>query len=136
VKAQEMVDLLDRHMHAELDADLEGLMATLAPNPIWGPPVGDHIEGREAIREHYAATLVKGRFEARRLRSWCDEDRQEAVSEYVVGVNLDDGKKVEFPVIAIVAFEGDLMKSECLYYDQFQRPVDLLPPEIMQMTDA
>ena len=131
MNADEMVALCDHHMRVELDADLEGLMATLGPNPVWGPPDGPKIEGREAVRAHYAAIMHPGRYEARRLRSWVDEGRQETVSEYIVGVHLDDGRYVEFPVIQIVAFEDSLMKSEQLYYDADRRPVDVLPSEIM-----
>jgi hypothetical protein len=129
VTKDEMIELCQHHMQVELDADIEGLMATLAPHPIWGPPEGPKIEGREAVRAHYEAILFPGRFEARRLRSWVDEDRQEAVSEYIVGVNLDDGGHVEFPVVQVVQFEDGLMKTEQLYYDSDRRPVDLLPAD-------
>jgi hypothetical protein len=131
-----MVALCDHHMRVELDADIEGLMATLSANPVWGPPEGPKIEGRDAIRAHYEGILAPGRHEARRLRSWTDEDRQEAVSEYIVGVHLDDGRYIEFPVIQIVGFEDGLMSSEQLYYDAERRPIDLLPADYMGASTA
>lgn len=124
--AKEMIAASDHHMRRELDADIEALMATLGPNPIWGHPEGPKIEGREAIRAHYEAILKPGRYEARCLRSWHDVDRQEAVNEYVVGVHLEDGSGnyVEFPVVQIVKFEDGLMQNEELYYDPERLPVD------------
>ena len=132
VTKDEMIALCEHHMRVELDADIEGLMATLGRNPIWGPPEGPKIEGRDAVRAHYEAILFPGRFEGRRLRSWVDEDRQEAVSEYIVGVNLNDGRLIEFPVVQVVAFEDGLMKTEQLYYDTDRRPVDLLPADYFE----
>jgi len=133
VKSNEMIELLDRHMRAELDANLQGVMDTLTDDAVWGNPRGGGywLEGKGAIREHYANTLLKGRFDAECIRSWTDDGRQEAVSEYVVTVNLDDGTAVSFPVVAIVQFKDGLMASECLYFDDTRRPADLLPAEML-----
>jgi hypothetical protein len=137
VNAAEMIAKCDHHMKVELDADLEGLMATLGSNPVWGPPEGPNIVGRDAVRAHYAGILKPGRHEARRLRSWIDEGRQEAASEYVVGVHTDDGRYFEFPVVQIVEFdENGLFKSERLYYDESRRPIDVLPADYLASLGA
>src|SRR5580700_946995 len=124
MKSKEMAELCEHHMRVELDADLEGLMATLSANPVWGHPEGPKIIGRDAVRAHYEGILKPGRHEARRLHTWTDEENQQAASEYTVGVHLDDGSYVEFPVLQIVSFDGKLISSERLYYDPERPPVD------------
>ena len=137
MNASEMADKCEHHMRMELDADIDGLMATLGANPVWGPPEGPNIVGRDAIHAHYKAILKPGRHEARRLRTWVDEGRQEAASEYVVGVHTDDGRFFEFPVVQIVEFDDEgRMKSERLYYDESRRPVDILPADYLALLGA
>lgn len=52
------------HMRAEAACDLEGLMATLAPEPryhAWGAPDPLYSpQGREAVRNFYAAFIASG----------------------------------------------------------------------------
>lgn len=51
------LDVVRRHMIAERDGDLDGLMATLGAAPVyrqWGAPERFFLSGRQAVRDYYA----------------------------------------------------------------------------------
>lgn len=124
----EMKELLDRHMRAELDADLDGLMATLADKVVWGRDDDPNkLVGTKAVHTHYEAILAPGRHDAERTRGWYDEENQSSATEYMVTVNFDNGEKIVFPLIACVEFIDGRMRNEVLYFYEGRRPAELMP---------
>ena len=129
----QMRELLDRHMQSELEADLDTLMSTLADQVVWGrSDDSNKLVGRAAIYAHYEGILAPGRHEAEQLRAWYDEENQSSATEYMVTVNLDDGQKIVFPVLACVDFDGGRMKNEVLYFYEGRIPSQLMPPGYLQ----
>lgn len=130
--ARQMQELLDYHMHTELEANIEGLMSTLADKVCWGRDDDENkLVGRDAIRAHYEGILAPGRHDARRVRGWYDEAAQSSATEYNVTINFDDGNSLTFPLIACVEFDNGKMRNEVLYFYEGRAPSQLLPQEML-----
>jgi hypothetical protein len=101
-----MLERLLQHSRGECEADLEAVMATLAPNPVYrtwqaGPEM--NVDGTEAVRAFYINEVFgKGRhvFEAPKYRIVVDDDTiiTEGISRTVIwgrdliaaGASVDD----------------------------------------------
>lgn len=58
---EEMEAILHEHEIRELAQDIEGTMATVAPNPYYEfPSAGWRVDGVEGVREHYRRSLPHG----------------------------------------------------------------------------
>ncbi|WP_022683478.1 nuclear transport factor 2 family protein [Sphingobium bisphenolivorans] len=58
-KYEHMVNLVRQHAAMERAGDLEAVLATLVPNPIYTLWNGMRVEGMEAIREMYTQQLAR-----------------------------------------------------------------------------
>ena len=56
-------ETLDAILAADNAGDIERVMACYADDPLWLPPDGGVVAGREAIRARYAAAFARQRFE-------------------------------------------------------------------------
>lgn len=56
-----MLELLVRHDGAEIDRDMETVMSTLAPEPVYGwTPAGKGPRGTDEVRAHYERMFARG----------------------------------------------------------------------------
>ena len=130
---QQIADLFERHMGAELDGDLDTTMATMSDNPhLNHVPVLAGGVGREGVRDFYANHLV-GKFfppdvEFHSVSRTVGTDQ--LVDELVIrfthtteiywllpGV-APTGQRVELPLVAVVGINGDKITHEHIYWDQ------------------
>jgi hypothetical protein len=83
----------NEHARIETERDLEGTMATLAPDPVYAfLPVGGLLRGREGVRRYYEHLMDEflPRVESSVLvDQWCNE--RALAQEYDVDVRLDAG---------------------------------------------
>lgn len=130
---QAMNDLLERHVRAELDGDLDTTMATMSDNP--------HLHnvanmmggvGRQGVRDFYRNYLV-GKFfppDVKMVNVSRTIGTDQIVDEVVISFThtraIDwmlpgvpaTGKKVEMAVAVIVGVKNDKITHEHIYWDQ------------------
>lgn len=130
---QAMNDLLERHVKAELDGDLDTTMATMSDNP--------HLHnvanmmggvGRQGVRDFYRNHLV-GKFfppDVKMVNVSRTIGTDQIVDEVVIGFThtrtIDwmlpgvppTGKKVEMAVAVIVGVKNGKITHEHIYWDQ------------------
>jgi carboxymethylenebutenolidase len=130
---QEMIDLFQKHMSAELVGDLDTTMATMSDDPHL-----NHVatmaggNGREGVRAFYRDHLV-GKFfppDVKITSVSCTAGEGHVVEEMVVGfthtIAIDwllpgippTGKPVEIAVCVVVGFENGKISHEHIYWDQ------------------
>ena len=107
--------LADQHGEAELRGDLEGTLATLAPQPEW-EVCGRLYSGTDEVSRFYANLIervvpgIKGRDLRNRWVTLAG-----VVNEVFLDVMLSDGVVKRYATIAVMTFDGDKVKS--LYFD-------------------
>ena len=130
---QGMVDLFQKHVDAELQADLETTMATMTDNPhLMNIPVMMGGVGREGVRKFYDNHLV-GKFfppdvEMINVSRTVSEDQivEELVIKFTHTTCIDwmlpgvapTHKKVEIGLVVVVKFQNDKIAHEHIYWDQ------------------
>lgn len=130
---QEMSDLLDKHVNAELAGDLETTMATMTENPhLINVAVKMGGVGKEGVRNFYKNHLV-GKFfppdvEMVNVSRTIGTDQivDEVVIKFTHTVPIDwmlpgvapTGKRVEVAVAVIVKVEDGKIAHEHIYWDQ------------------
>jgi SnoaL-like domain len=126
---EELIAVVERHCETELVADIDGVMATMTPEPAWtGYPDGDDLRGYEQVRARYARRLppIVGIAEADIKRWWVDEDRQDLVVEIGARVKLPpDGEIVTSRILAMFEFEDGLIRHETSFGQQ--RDTNFMP---------
>lgn len=119
----EKIELVQRHIDAEMNGDLDAIMATMTEHPIVdGYPGGFHFEGAEAVRAMYASQKVgNGRYSMRNLNLWVNEGG--VIREDIATMNLAGGGQFSFPMVSIFTFDGGRISKERAYrsfdYSQF-----------------
>lgn len=132
-KQQEMVELFQKHVGAEMNGDLETTMATMNDNPhLNHVPVMAGGVGREGVRHFYENHLV-GKFfppdvEMKTVSSTVGNTQivEEIYISFTHTVPIDwllpgvapTGKFVELVVAVIVGFKDGKISHEHIYWDQ------------------
>ncbi|MBS1494819.1 MAG: nuclear transport factor 2 family protein [Bacteroidetes bacterium] len=130
---QEMVELFQKHVGAEMNGDLETTMATMNDNPhLNHVPVMAGGVGREGVRHFYENHLV-GKFfppdvEMKTVSSTVGYTQivEEIYISFTHTVPIDwllpgvapTGKHVEMVVAVIVGFKDGKISHEHIYWDQ------------------
>lgn len=130
---QAMSDLLDRHVKAELDGDLDTTMATMASNPhLHNVPTMMGGVGRQGVRDFYQNHLV-GKFfppdvKMVNVSRTIGTDRivEEVVISFAHTTTIDwmlpgvppTGKRVEAAFAVIVGIKDGKITHEHIYWDQ------------------
>ena len=126
-------DLFAVHMQAELDADLEGTMATMVADPhLLNLASGTGGEGADGVRAFYATYLI-GQFfppDVEFIPISSTQDGERLVDELVIrfthtqpighllpGVPAT-GRKVEMALVVIVGVREGKVAYEHIYWDQ------------------
>ena len=126
-------DLFAVHMQAELDADLEGTMATMVAEPhLLNLASGTGGEGGDGVRAFYATYLI-GQFfppDVEFIPISSTQDGERLVDELVIrfthtqpighllpGVPAT-GRKVEMALVVIVGVREGKVAYEHIYWDQ------------------
>lgn len=130
---EEMEDIFLDHEIAELEGDLDAVMATVAPNPHFElPTLGLALDGRDAVRRYYQLTLDSGERDGRSIGSSSGGGRagiaarkrqhsvarntlcREAIASFTRG-----GKRISGVYNITVSFDPDLRKiyGERMYFD-------------------
>ena len=143
---QNMVDLFQQHVDAELSGDLETTMATMTDNPhLINVAVMMGGVGKEGVRKFYRDHLV-GKFFPPDVdmitisRTVGDEQIvEELVIQFTHTTVMDwmlpnvapTNKKVEIGVVVIVKFENNKIAHEHIYWDQASvlTQIGLLKPQ-------
>jgi hypothetical protein len=116
MQPDERLALVDRHLSAEMALDLEGVLATLTPNPVYILWDGSRIEGMSNIAGYYTRMFERVFPRMRGMDEpniWIGDAG--VVAEAPVHLTLDDGQTVACPQVSIVPFEGDLIAGERIY---------------------
>ncbi len=150
---QEMVDLFQRHVGAELEGDLETTMATMTDNPhLNHVPVMAGGVGREGVRHFYTNHLV-GKFfppdvEMKTISRTVGSSQivEEIYISFTHTTPIDwllpgvapTGKPVEMAVAVIVGFKDGKISHEHIYWDQagILAQVGLLDPKGLPVCGA
>ena len=133
-------EVFDRHMQAELRADLETTLATMVEEPhLINLGSGTGGAGAAGVREFYASKLI-GQFFPRDVEfipisQTVDGERlvdelvirfthTETLGHLLPGV-APTGRRVEIALVAIVGLNGDRVAYEHIYWDQASLLVQL-----------
>lgn len=130
---QQMLDLFQKHVGAELAGDLDTTMATMTANPhLINVPSLVGGSGRDGVQDFYANHLV-GKFfppdmEMNLISRTIGEDQivEELVFKFTHSMTIDwmlpgippTGKKVEVAFAVIVKVEDGKIAHEHIYWDQ------------------
>lgn len=130
---QQMLDLFQKHVNAELQGDLETTMATMTEHPhLINVPLMIGGFGKEGVRDFYQNRLV-GKFfppdvqmttVSRTIGS--DQIVEEVVISFTHTVALDwflpnvapTNKPVTAALVVVVGFKDDKISHEHIYWDQ------------------
>lgn len=132
-KQQRMISVLQTHIKAELDGDLEKTMETMSENPhlLHVPTIAGGY-GKEGVRNFYKNHLV-GKFfppdvKMERVSITVGEDQivEELMISFTHTIVIDwmlpnippTGKRVEAAFAVIVGFKEDKVSYEHIYWDQ------------------
>lgn len=125
--------IFNAHMDAELAGDLDGTMATMAPNPhLVNVPTMMGGQGQEGVRTFYSKRLIGQFFPPdvtfETISRTYSEQRliDELIISFTHTVKIDHmlpgveptGKRVEAVFVVIVGFEGDKVAYEHILWDQ------------------
>ncbi len=130
---QALIDIWDKHTASEfVDKDADAAIATMTENPVLiHVPVNTGATGREALRKFYAEIFIPQMpedVELELLTRTVSQNR--LIDEFILHlthtVRMDwfapgiepTGKKLAVPHVGIIAFEGGLIASEHIYWDQ------------------
>jgi carboxymethylenebutenolidase len=129
----DLSSLFDRHLYFEFEAkDAEATMKTMAPNPVViHVPVMTGGRGTEALHAFYRDWFIPSwpeDVEVEPLSRTVGPDR--VVNEFITrfthtrempfwlpGV-APTGRRVELPMVVVMGFDGDMVVSEHIYWDQ------------------
>lgn len=130
---KEMVALFEKHVAAELDADLDTTMATMTDNPhLHNVPTMVGGMGRDGVRAFYRDHLV-GKFfppdvEMQNVSRTVGTDQvvDELVIRFTHTTPIDwmlpgvepTGKRVEVAFVVVVGFRNGKISHEHIYWDQ------------------
>jgi carboxymethylenebutenolidase len=148
-----MLDLWLRHLAAEFEThDVAATMATMTAHPInVNVPLLSGGAGAEQVRAYYAEQFIPNNppdVAITLLSRTIGSDRivDELIFAFTHSRAMDwmlpgiapTGRHVEVPLVVIVAFEGDQIASEHVYWDQASVLVQLglLPREGLPITGA
>ena len=152
-RQQKMVDLLDKHVGAEVEGDLETTMVTMTEEPhLHNVAVNTGDYGKSGVRDFYRNHLV-GKFfppdmEMERVSLTVDDKQvvDEVIIRFTHTMEMDwmlplvppTGKRVEAAFCVVVGFEGEKIAHEHIYWDQASVLVQigLLDPKGLPVTDA
>ena len=111
-----MRELGTRHATLEARCDLEGVMATLVDDPIYGfYPAGLGMRGRNRVRryyEHLFESFVPATKSYRLIGEWANA--ASLVQEYEIVLQLAEGTETQ-RVLGILYAEGELLGGERVY---------------------
>jgi hypothetical protein len=111
-----MLELGTRHATLEARCDLEGVMATLVEDPVYGfYPVGLGMRGQGRVRryyEHLFESFVPATRSYRLIDEWVNAGS--LAQEYEI-VLLRAGRTETHRVLGILYAEGDLLGGERVY---------------------
>jgi ketosteroid isomerase-like protein len=114
---REMEELIYEHMRAEQARDLDRVMATLCPDPVFEiHPLGIRIEGWDAVAEKYRRTMSgiwADVLEDTVVGIWRSNDS--VVMQDVARCTLSNGKEGTLHALTIFDFQGDRLKGERVY---------------------
>jgi len=153
VTAQEMIDLFQKHVNAELAGDLETTMATMNDNPHLNhvPTMAGGV-GRDGVRAFYRDHLV-GKFfppdmKMTSISRTIGESQivEELFISFTHTTPIDwllpgvtpTGKPVEMAVAVVVGFKGGKISHEHIYWDQASvlAQVGLINPDGLPVSGA
>ena len=152
-RQQKMVDLLDKHVGAEVEGDLETTMVTMTEEPhLHNVAVNTGGYGKSGVRDFYRNHLV-GKFfppdmEMERVSLTVDDKQvvDEVIIRFTHTMEMDwrlplvppTGKRVEAAFCVVVGFEGEKIAHEHIYWDQASVLVQigLLDPTGLPVTDV
>jgi carboxymethylenebutenolidase len=132
-RQQTLVDTWEAHTRAEFDLqDADAAIATMTDHPaLIHVPVGTGATGREPLRRFYRDVFIPQippDMSLDLLGRSVTEDHvvDEFILRYTHTVQIDwlapgvapTGRRVAVPHVAVVAFEGDKIASEHIYWDQ------------------
>ncbi len=151
--AQEMIDLFQKHVNAELAGDLETTMATMNDNPHLNhvPTMAGGV-GRDGVRAFYRDHLV-GKFfppdmKMTSISRTIGESQivEELFISFTHTTPIDwllpgvtpTGKPVEMAVAVVVGFKGGKISHEHIYWDQASvlAQVGLINPDGLPVSGA
>ena len=130
---QVLIDVWEAHMAAEFEQrDADAAIATMTAHPsLTHVPVGTGATGREALRRFYRDVLIpQVPADARLQLSTRSVAQNRLIDEFVLSfthtVRMDwfapgiepTGRQLVVPHVAVIAFEGDKIRSEHIYWDQ------------------
>ena len=130
---QKLIDTWEAHTRAEFELkDADAAIATMTERPVLvHVPAGTGATGREALRRFYAEIFipqVPPDAGLNLLTRCVTDDRlvDEFIFEFTHSVQIDwmapgvaaTGRKVSVPHVAVIAFEGEKIASEHIYWDQ------------------
>lgn len=117
-------EIVKLHGDAEVEGDLEALMATLGEHPVYDvDAMNMHVEGREAVRAMYAGLIETGFFEFDNLGSWTNDTgvvREDIIhwkvepGDVIFGITFDSPKEFDLRVISILNIDLDTIDSDQL----------------------
>ena len=130
---QEMIDIFQKHVAAELAGDLDTTMATMSANPHLNhvPTMAGGV-GRDCVRAFYRDHLV-GKFfppdvsmasvsrtvgESSIVEELAISFTHTTVIDWLLPGVAPTGKRVEMAVAVVVGFKGDKISHEHIYWDQ------------------
>ena len=130
---QQMLDLFQKHVNAELQGDLETTMSTMTENPhLTNVPLMIGGFGKEGVREFYQNHLV-GKFFPPDVQMTTvsrtighDQIVEEVVISFTHTMALDwflpgvapTNKPVTAALVVVVGFEDNKISHEHIYWDQ------------------
>ncbi len=129
---QALIDVWNRHTAAEFeDKDADAAIATMTERPVLiHVPVATGATGREALRKFYADTFIPQMppdVNLQLLSRTVGENRiiDEFILRFTHTVRMDwfapaiepTGRRLEVPHVGVIAFEGDKIASEHIYWD-------------------
>ena len=151
--AQEMIDMFQRHVNAELAGDLETTMATMNDNPHLNhvPTMAGGV-GRDDVRAFYRDHLV-GKFfppDVKMISVSRTVGESQIVEELFISFThttpidwllpgvAPTGKPVAMAVAAIVGFKDGKISHEHIYWDQagVLAQIGLLDPDGLPVSGA
>ena len=132
-RQQQMIDLFDKHVGAELAGDLDTTMDTMSDNPhLHNVPTMVGGIGRDGVRAFYRDHLV-GKFfppdvKMQGVSRTVGEDRivdevfisftHTTVIDWMLPGVAPTGKAVEMTVVVVAGVTGDKISYEHIYWDQ------------------
>lgn len=130
---QQLIDVWDAHTAAEFEQrDADAAIATMTDHPVLiHVPVGTGATGKAALRKFYAEIFIPQAppdIELQLLTRSVGQGRiiDEFILRFTHTIRMDwfapgiepTGRRLAVPHVGIVAFEGDKISSEHIYWDQ------------------